>query len=65
MVIAENVETMLVTDCIPSDYPPTHPEGQSNFFKDRRPELYSQLVSKDITLNYNGDSHQYPEDVNA
>lgn len=26
MVIAENVETMLVADCVPEAYPPRHPE---------------------------------------
>lgn len=25
MVIAENVETMLIVDCVPDAYPPTHP----------------------------------------
>jgi len=64
MVIAENVETMLIVDCIPSAYPPTHPEGQSNFIRDRRPELYSQLVSPSIVQNVDGSTYEYPVDAN-
>lgn len=65
MVIAENVETLLVADCIPENYPPLHPEGQSNFFLDRRPELYSALTSPSITMNTDGSTFEYPKDPNA
>jgi predicted amidohydrolase len=64
MVIAENVETMLIVDCIPSDYPPTHPEGASDFFKDRRPELYAQLTSSSMMHNSEGKEYKYPANAN-
>lgn len=64
MVIAENVETLLVADCIPSDYPPTHPMGQSDFVRDRRPELYAQLVSKSVIHNKSGTVYHYPDNAN-
>lgn len=64
MVIAENVETMVITDCIPTEYPPTHPEGQSCFFRDRRPELYGQLTSTSIVHNSDGNQYIYPTNPN-
>lgn len=64
MVIAENVETMLIADCIPSDYPPLHPEGQSDFIRDRRPELYAQLTSMSVVHNIDGSEHNYPVNAN-
>jgi predicted amidohydrolase len=64
MVIAENVETMLITDCIPTDCPPTHPGGQSDFIRDRRPELYSQLTSTTVVRNATGTTHVYPTNPN-
>lgn len=42
---AANEETLLITDCVPSDYGPTHPED-TYYLHDRRPELYSALVQK-------------------
>jgi predicted amidohydrolase len=39
MVAAKNEVTLLIADCVPSDYGPTHPEG-TNYLEDRRPELY-------------------------
>ncbi len=45
MVCADNVETLLVADCIPGDYQATHPLGQSDYIRDRRPPLYSQLTA--------------------
>ena len=65
MVQAQNVETMLIADCIPSEYPPLHPEGQSDFFRDRRPDLYSALTSRQITQNKNGSTYTYPKDANT
>jgi predicted amidohydrolase len=41
MVAAKNEVTLLVADCIPSDYGPTHPEATS-YLHDRRPELYGR-----------------------
>jgi len=63
MVTAENVETMLIVDCIPTEYPPTHPEGASDFFKDRRPELFGQLTSM-YHRRQDGNLWSYPADPN-
>lgn len=46
IVAARNEDTLLVGDCIPSDYGPTHPEG--NYLRNRRPELYGKLVATEI-----------------
>lgn len=49
IIVAANHEqdTMLIADCIPSYYGSTHPEEPKYFYlKDRRPELYKQLVSE-------------------
>jgi len=64
MVKAENVETMLIADCVPTAYPPTHPEGQSCFFRDRRPDLFSKLTSMTVTDNKDGTTIEYPSDPN-
>lgn len=45
LTAASNEETLLLTDCVPSDYGPTHPEN-TYYLKDRRPELYSVLLTK-------------------
>jgi predicted amidohydrolase len=37
-----NEETLLIADCIPSDYGPTHPEN-TNYLRDRQPSLYGGL----------------------
>ena len=44
MVAAKNEVTLLIADCIPEDYAPTHPEN-TNYLEDRRSELYSLLVT--------------------
>ena len=36
---ARNEVTLLIADCVPADYGPTHPEG-TNYLQDRRPEIY-------------------------
>ncbi|MDD3814831.1 MAG: carbon-nitrogen hydrolase family protein [Desulfocapsaceae bacterium] len=43
MVAAKNEVTLLLADCIPSDYGPTHPED-TNYLVDRRAGLYKDLV---------------------
>jgi len=48
-------EVMLITDCIPADYAPTHPCG-TNYIKDRRPALYNQLTAEEIEY----DNWTYP-----
>jgi predicted amidohydrolase len=63
MVHAENVETLLIADCIPADYMPTHPEGESDYIKDRRPPLYQAFTSMQANLP-GGDEFEYPHDPN-
>lgn len=46
ILAARNQDTLLVGDCIPADYGPTHPEG--NYLRNRRPELYAKLVATEI-----------------
>jgi predicted amidohydrolase len=36
-------ETLLIADCLPGDYGPTHPEN-TNYLDDRRPHLYGELT---------------------
>jgi len=40
-----NEETLLIADCIPGDYGPTHPEN-TNYLSDRRPYLYGELTAE-------------------
>lgn len=40
-------ETLLIADCIPTDYGPAHPFN-TNYIKDRRPSLYSELIAEKI-----------------
>jgi predicted amidohydrolase len=48
IIVAANHEqdTMLIADCIPAYYGMTHPAPDYYYLKDRRPELYEQLVSE-------------------
>ncbi len=43
VLAARNEDTLIIADVVPGDYGPTHPEG--DYLKNRRPELYSKLVS--------------------
>ena len=43
MVAAKNEVTLLLADCVPTDYGPTHPEN-TNYLVDRRPWLYNDLT---------------------
>lgn len=63
LVAADNVETLLVADCVPARYQPTHPDGESDYIKDRRPPLYGQLVSMEATLP-DGSTYKYPKNPN-
>ncbi len=63
MASADNVETMLVADCIPGDYQATHPDGQSDYIRDRRPDLYGQLTSMEAKFP-NGEAFSYPPNPN-
>ncbi|MCK5683532.1 carbon-nitrogen hydrolase family protein [bacterium] len=42
-----NEETLLIGDCIPDDYGPTHPEN-TNYLKDRRPAIYRELTAEKV-----------------
>jgi len=48
IVVAANHEqdTMLIADCVPAYYGMTHPAPKYYYLKDRRPELYKELVSE-------------------
>jgi predicted amidohydrolase len=43
LIAARNEETLLVADCIPVSYGPTHPLD-TVYLEDRRPELYGELT---------------------
>ena len=84
---------MLIVDCVPDAYPPTHPgknlsraspspyywvyiiilthscylicaEGQSDFIRDRRPELFGTLTSPNVVHNSLQAEYNYPQDPN-
>ncbi len=42
LIAARNEDTLMVADIVPGDYCATHPEGA--YLRNRRPELYKQLV---------------------
>ncbi len=66
-------DTLLIADCIPCYYGRTHPEPDFFYLKDRRPELYRQLVARkaafvdisgdnaDQNTNFWGGNFTYPE----
>jgi predicted amidohydrolase len=49
VIVAANNEqdTLIVADCVPAHYGRTHPEPGYFHLRDRRPELYGQLVSRE------------------
>ncbi len=55
LLVARPEETLLIADVIPSDFGPTHPEG--DYLKDRRPELYHGLIAKHVAFE---GGHTYP-----
>ncbi len=60
---ANNMPTLLVADCVPGNYLPTHPYGESDYIKDRRPELYAALTKMEATLP-DGSTYRYPQNPN-
>ncbi|MGE9296611.1 MAG: carbon-nitrogen hydrolase family protein [Puniceicoccales bacterium] len=40
-------DTLLIADCVPAYYGRTHPAPAYHYLKDRRPELYQQLVAQE------------------
>lgn len=41
-------DTMLIVDCIPGYYGMTHPAPKYNYLKDRRPDMYKELVAPKV-----------------
>jgi predicted amidohydrolase len=56
LLAARPEETLLIADIIPSDFGPTHPEG--DYLKDRRPELYHELIAKHAAFD---GGYDYPD----
>lgn len=63
MVHANNMPTLLIADCMPNRYGSTHPYGESDYIKDRRPELYAALTKMEATLP-DGSVYHYPQNPN-
>ncbi len=63
LVHADNVETLLIADCVPGAYQTSHPDGWSDYIKDRRPPLYEELRRMSVQLP-GGEPWTYPEDPN-
>ena len=65
-------DTMLIADCVPAYYGMTHPAPKYYFLKDRRPELYKELVAEkadfidttdhpiDLTTGFFNGGYTYP-----
>lgn len=63
-----NDHMLLIADCVPSFYGPTHPETMihdkaiaTNYVRDRRWDLYRQLVSQDYIDRETGEEKTYPD----
>ena len=59
ILAAKNEDTLLIADCIPGDYGPTHPEG--DYLRNRRPELYKDLVAMEAPFE-GGYTYKDPPD---
>jgi len=55
-------DTMLIADCIPAYYGMTHPAPKYYYLKDRRPELYKELVAEKVDFL---DTTEHPIDLNT
>lgn len=51
-------ETLLIADIVPQYYGPTHPAEDHTYLKDRRPELYGELVKEEVEF---GGGYTYPD----
>lgn len=70
-------DTMLIADCVPAYYGMTHPAAEYYYLKDRRPELYDELVSDsadflnestgkfNLDTNFLEGGYTYPEYVDG
>jgi len=56
LLAARPEETLMIADIVPSDFGPTHPEG--DYLKDRRPELYHELIEKHVSFE---GGYAYPD----
>lgn len=63
-----NDHMLLMADCVPSFYGPTHPETQIHeksaataYIPDRRWNLYGELVSRDYVGQETGEAKNYPD----
>jgi predicted amidohydrolase len=63
-----NDQMLLVADCVPSFYGPTHPETKihdrstaTQYIPDRRPELYGPLVARERIDQATGGGLTYPD----
>lgn len=52
-------DTMLIVDCIPGYYGMTHPAPKYYYLKDRRPEMYKELLAPKVNFKKGG--YTYPE----
>ena len=59
---------LLIADCVPGFYGPTHPEtlihdtpAATHYFSDRRPELYGALTSRTYLDAETGELRHYPD----
>ena len=62
IIVAANHEqdTMLIADCIPEYYGMTHPAPKYNYLKDRRPDMYKELVAPKVDFIKGG--YTYPKE---
>lgn len=59
-------DTLLIADCIPEYYGRTHPETDFFYLRDRRPELYRQLVGRKARfVDISGDRFEQELDYGA
>jgi len=65
IIVAANHEqdTMLIADCIPGYYGMTHPAPKYYYLKDRRPELYKELLKEKVDFIKGG--YTYPKYIDG
>ncbi len=65
VIVAANNEqdTMLIADCIPEYYGRTHPAPKYYYLKDRRPDLYRELIKKKVYFKKDG--YTYPDYIDG
>jgi predicted amidohydrolase len=53
-------DTMLIVDCVPGYYGMTHPAPKYGYLKDRRPDMYKELVAPKVEFIKGG--YTYPKE---